>query len=106
MRIVVTRPQRSGERTAAKLEALGHAPVLLPLFHPCHHGERAVAALSDPAGAIAVTSAEALRALATCEEQLAPCLSKPLFAVGGQRRKQRKKPASSKYSPPREMLWV
>lgn len=83
MRIVVTRPQRSGERTAAKLEALGHAPVLLPLFHPIHHGERATSALSDPAGAIAVTSAEALRALATCEEQLAPYLSKPLFAVGG-----------------------
>ncbi|MCZ4432534.1 uroporphyrinogen-III synthase [Agrobacterium sp. SOY23] len=82
MRIVVTRPQRSGERTAAKLEALGHEPVLLPLFHPVHHGERAVAALSDPAGAIAVTSAEALHALATSGERLAPHLSKPLFAVG------------------------
>ncbi|WCK01825.1 uroporphyrinogen-III synthase [Agrobacterium tumefaciens] len=83
MRIVVTRPQRSGERTAAKLEALGHAPVLLPLFYPSHHGERAMAALSDPAGAIAVTSAEALLALATSGELLAPYLSKPLFAVGG-----------------------
>lgn len=83
MRIVVTRPQRSGERTAAKLEALGHTPVLLPLFHPVHHGERAISALSNPMGAIAATSAEALRALARSEEQLAPYLSKPLFAVGG-----------------------
>ena len=83
MRIVVTRPQRSGERTAAKLEALGHEPVLLPLFHPIHHGERAISALSAPLAAIAVTSAEALRALDTFEEQLAPHLSKPFFAVGG-----------------------
>lgn len=83
MRIVVTRPQRSGERTAAKLEALGHAPVLLPLFHPVHHGGRAISALSTPLAAIAVTSAEAVRALDTFGEQLAPHLPKPLFAVGG-----------------------
>lgn len=83
MRIVVTRPQRSGERTAAKLEALGHRPVLLPLFYPAHHGTRAVQALSDSLGAIAVTSAEAVRALNPFAEQLAPHLSKPLFAVGG-----------------------
>lgn len=83
MRIVVTRPQRSGERTAAKLEALGHEPVLLPLFHPVHHGERAVSALSGPLAAIAVTSAEALRALETSRNQLVPVPSKPLFAVGG-----------------------
>nr|WP_295978362.1 uroporphyrinogen-III synthase [uncultured Agrobacterium sp.] len=83
MRIVVTRPQRSGERTAAKLEALGHEPVLLPLFHPVHHGERAISALSGPLAAIAVTSAEAVRALDTFGERLAPHLSKPLFAVGG-----------------------
>lgn len=83
MRIVVTRPQRSGERTAAKLEALGHEPVRLPLFHPAHHGERAISALSGPVGAIAVTSAEAVRALDTFEGQLAPHLPKPLFAVGG-----------------------
>ncbi|AYM06548.1 uroporphyrinogen-III synthase [Agrobacterium radiobacter] len=82
MRIVVTRPQRSGERTAAKLEALGHEPVLLPLFHPAHHGERAISALSGPLAAIAVTSAEALRALETSRDRLAPHLSKPLFAVG------------------------
>ncbi|MFK3778931.1 uroporphyrinogen-III synthase [Agrobacterium sp. NPDC089420] len=83
MRIVVTRPQRSGERTAAKLAALGHEPVSLPLFHPVHHGERAVSALSGPLAAIAVTSAEAVRALDPFGERLAPHLSKPLFAVGG-----------------------
>ncbi|NSZ63992.1 uroporphyrinogen-III synthase [Agrobacterium tumefaciens] len=82
MRIVVTRPLRSGEKTAAKLEALGHEPVLLPLFHPVHHGERAISALSEPLSAIAVTSAEALRALRDFRHRLAPHLSKPLFAVG------------------------
>ncbi|WP_333898222.1 uroporphyrinogen-III synthase [Agrobacterium pusense] len=82
MRIVVTRPQRSGERTAAKLEALGHRPVLLPLFYPVHHHERAISALSHPMTAIAVTSAEALRALETSRDRLVPNLSKPLFAVG------------------------
>lgn len=82
MRIVVTRPLRSGEKTAAKLEALGHEPVLLPLFHPAHHGERAILALSAPLAAIAVTSAEALRALETAGDRLNPHLSKPLFAVG------------------------
>ncbi|CUX33674.1 uroporphyrinogen-III synthase [Rhizobium oryzihabitans] len=82
MRIVVTRPHRSGEKTAAKLEALGHQPVLLPLFHPVHYGEHAIPALSDPLSAIAVTSAEALRSLETLRDRLAPHLSKPLFAVG------------------------
>lgn len=106
MRIVVTRPQRSGERTAAKLEALGHEPVLLPLFHPIHHGERAISALSAPLAAIAVTSAEALRALDTFEEQLAPHLSKPFLPSVEQQRKRRKIPASGRYSPPPEMPWV
>ena len=82
MRIVVTRPLRSGEKTAAKLEALGHEPVLLPLFHPVHHSERAISALSEPLSAIAVTSAEAMRALKDFRPRLAPHLSKPLFAVG------------------------
>ncbi|CDN93097.1 uroporphyrinogen-III synthase [Agrobacterium tumefaciens] len=82
MRIVVTRPHRSGEKTAAKLEALGHEPVLLPLFHPVHHGQRAIPALSDPLSAIAATSAEALRSLETLRDRLAPHWSKPLFAVG------------------------
>ncbi|MDH7802969.1 MULTISPECIES: uroporphyrinogen-III synthase [unclassified Rhizobium] len=82
MRIVVTRPLRSGEKTAAKLKALGHEPVFLPLFHPVHHGERAISALSEPLSAIAVTSAEALRALETFRDRLASHLSKPLFAVG------------------------
>jgi uroporphyrinogen-III synthase len=82
MRIVVTRPLRSGEKTAEKLKAFGHEPVLLPLFHPVHYGERATSALSEPLSAIAVTSAEALRALEALRDRLAPHLSKPLFAVG------------------------
>lgn len=100
MRIVITRPQRLGERTAAKLEALGHEPVLLPLFYPVHHGERAVSALSAPLAAIAVTSAEALRALETSRDGLAPYLSEPLFAVGGATAEAAEKPASNRFSPP------
>ncbi len=82
MRIVVTRPQRSGEKTAAKLRSLGHEPVLLPLFHPLHHGERALDVMSRPFGAIAVTSTEALRALEKAGSGPVPHQPKPLFAVG------------------------
>ena len=63
MRIVVTRPLLSSRRTAEKLRAHGHEPVLLPLTTPVHNGEAAVVALSGPHAALAATSAEAIRAL-------------------------------------------
>ncbi|UXS02520.1 uroporphyrinogen-III synthase [Agrobacterium tumefaciens] len=82
MRIVVTRPERSGKKTAAKLKALGHDPVPLPLFHPIHYGDLAGAALAAPKSALAVTSAEAIRALKPLGTSLTPYFTKPIFAVG------------------------
>lgn len=82
MRVVVTRPQHSGERTARRLAEMGHDALLLPLSAPVHDAEAAGHALSETQGAIAVTSAEAIRALAALGEALDPHLHRPLFAVG------------------------
>lgn len=82
MRVVVTRPAHSAERTAERLRKLGHDPVLLPLAYPVHRPEAALRALASSQGAIAVTSAEAIRALASLGEALEAHLSRPLFAVG------------------------
>lgn len=82
MRVLVTRPAHSGERTAQRLRDLGHEPLLLPLAWPVHETEAALQALTASKGAIAITSAEALRALSTLGGRLTPHLSRPLFAVG------------------------
>lgn len=83
MRVVVTRPRPAAERTAAKLEQLGHQPVLLPLL-AAEHVPGAFAALPPPeTTALVVTSAEALRALAAESlEAQRPYLALPLYAVG------------------------
>ncbi len=62
MRMLVTRPEPDASDTAARLGALGIAPVLAPLL--VH--ETLSSTLPDPAGfaALALTSANALRALA------------------------------------------
>jgi uroporphyrinogen-III synthase len=73
MRVVVTRPQADGERTAALLEALGHEVLVAPLM-------RIEAMSADVAGtwtAIAVTSANAFRSSVP-----AGFASLPVFAVG------------------------
>ncbi|WP_168878734.1 uroporphyrinogen-III synthase [Rhizobium sp. P28RR-XV] len=82
MRVVVTRPRHSGERTVRRLTQMGHEAFLLPLAEPVHHTEEAGRALLSTQGAIAVTSAEAIRALAPLGPDLAPHLSRSLFAVG------------------------
>lgn len=82
MRVVVTRPSRSGEKTATMLEAMGHTPVLLPLSAPQHDPTAAFAGLSSHPAAIAVTSAEAIHVLTLLGDALAPHLQTPLFAVG------------------------
>ncbi len=82
MRVVVTRPAHSGERTAGRLAGLGHEAVLLPLTHPVHDGKAAGDALAGSRGALAVTSAEAIRTVGDLGPALAPQLSRPLFAVG------------------------
>jgi uroporphyrinogen-III synthase len=82
MRVVVTRPQHSGERTISRLAEMGHEALPLPLSEPMHDVDTARQALSDTQDAIAITSAEAIRALAALGRNLAPHLDRPLFAVG------------------------
>lgn len=82
MRVIVTRPEHSAARTAARLTSLGHEPVLFPLTRPQHHPHAAARALEEPHAALAVTSAEALRALETIGTLPRPVLATPLFAVG------------------------
>jgi uroporphyrinogen-III synthase len=61
---------------------MGHEPLLLPLSNPVHLADAAFAGLARTDSAIAVTSAEAIRAIATRREALVPHLERPLFAVG------------------------
>jgi uroporphyrinogen-III synthase len=73
MRVVVTRPQADGERTAAALEALGHEALVAPLMRI----EPIAADLSGTWSAVVITSANALQAVrATTDKTL------PVFAVG------------------------
>ena len=82
MRVLVTRPKASGERTAKKLEARGHQPVLLPLTKAVHDLQATSAGLAASTGALVVTSAEAIRALGALGGSLSAHLGRPLFAVG------------------------
>jgi len=73
MRVVVTRPQADGERTAAALEALGHEVLVAPLMRI----EPVAANLAGTWSAVVITSANALQAIpATADKTL------PIFAVG------------------------
>lgn len=80
MRVLVTRPAVSGERTAAKLAALGHHPLLLPLSEPFHDLEAAQRALTRTPRAIVLTSGEAVRVLGALD--VSPLASIPILAVG------------------------
>ncbi|MGO8005386.1 uroporphyrinogen-III synthase [Rhizobium ruizarguesonis] len=82
MRVLVTRPAHSATRTAQRLRDMGHEPLLMPLRQPLHDSVAALAALATTSGAIAVTSAEAIRVLSALGEKLRPHLARPLFAVG------------------------
>lgn len=82
MRVLVTRPQRQGERTAKRLRDMGHEPMLLPLLEPVHNTSAAIDALDGSTAPVAITSAEAVRALAASPEALRPHLERPLYAVG------------------------
>jgi uroporphyrinogen-III synthase len=79
VRLLVTRPEPDGERTAAKLRARGHEVMLAPLLR--------VEILPDadlgdgPWGALALTSANAVRAVAQ-HRRRAELLRLPVFAVG------------------------
>lgn len=79
MSILVTRPHPDNEATAESLRARGHKVLLAPAlkFEPvAFHGERGA-----DHGAIIVTSANALRAIASQLPDLG-LLDLPLFAVG------------------------
>lgn len=83
MRVLVTRPMLAAERTAAELTKRGHEPVLLPLMRAEHRLGGLRQRPAPQTSALAVTSAEAIRALAKLsqDERLA-YLDLPLFAVG------------------------
>ena len=82
MRVLVTRPEHSARRSAARREALGHEPIMLPLARAVHDPKAAQAALARPHHALAVTSAEAIRAISSLGPALFPFLTKPMFVVG------------------------
>lgn len=81
MRVTVTRPEHSGLKTAARLKALGHEPIVLPLSEPVHNIETIKQVLKKPFSSVAITSAEALAALATLTFD-SLLLQKTLVVVG------------------------
>jgi len=82
MRVLVTRPRPAAERTARKLEAMGHTAIVLPLMQAQHFVAAVRAGFARPHDAIAVTSAEAVRVLAGLGPDLQAHLATPFFAVG------------------------
>jgi uroporphyrinogen-III synthase len=77
MRVVVTRPQSDGERTAAALRARGHHVLVAPLMRV----EPVAADLGGQWGAVIVTSANAPSVIADNPARNALYML-PLFAVG------------------------
>jgi uroporphyrinogen-III synthase len=79
MRLIVTRPEPDGARTAAALRARGHQAELVPLLRvePCLDAELGPA----PWGAVLITSPNAARAVAS-HRRKAELLDLPVFAVG------------------------
>ena len=75
MRILITRPQAEAERTAARLIALGHEPVIAPVLRIERTEDTPPSGSFD---ALIVTSVNAVPALADLEDGRAP----PVFAVG------------------------
>ncbi len=82
MRILVTRPQPAAARTAERLRAMGHEPLVISLMQGIADPEAARAALLEPYSALALTSAEAVRTLASIAESLGAHLDIPVFCVG------------------------
>ena len=82
MRVLVTRPEPAASRTAAELRRRGHEPLLLPLAVAEHDINALAKALARPHAAIAVTSAEAVRALQALPDLPSALFGLPCFAVG------------------------
>lgn len=82
MRVLVTRPEPAATRTAERLRALGHEPVVMPLSVAKRFPERVAEALQSNLAGIMVTSAEAIRTLAETDPAERAWTRLPLFAVG------------------------
>ncbi|MDI7862453.1 uroporphyrinogen-III synthase [Rhizobiaceae bacterium n13] len=82
MRVIVTRPELAARRTARRLESLGHTALLLPLAEPVHDPLAVERSFGWPHATIAVTSAEAVRAMQLLGRALSPHLDTTLFSVG------------------------
>lgn len=82
MRVLVTRPATSGAQTAERLKALGHEPVLLPLFVACHLPVPADAKRSAQHSGLIFTSAEAIRGLEADPGALHRLRALQVFTVG------------------------
>lgn len=82
MRVLVTRPEGSAQKTAARLTELGHTPIIIPLAKPVHDKEATLAALSKQHSAIAITSGEAVSALLSIGDAIDRHLLTTIFAVG------------------------
>jgi uroporphyrinogen-III synthase len=79
VRLLVTRPQPDGERTAAALRARGHEPLVAALMRI--ETVAGIAIGEGPWSAVIVTSTNALRAIET-HPRRAALTRLPLFAVG------------------------
>jgi len=79
VRLLVTRPEPDGERTAAKLRALGHGVELASLIRIEPIGDAEIGV--GPFAAVLMTSANALRAVAS-HARVAELRSLPVFVVG------------------------
>jgi uroporphyrinogen-III synthase len=77
MRVVITRPQADGERTATALRARGHEVLVAPVMRV----EVIAASLAGEWDAVIVTSANAPNAIAQNPARDA-LIKRPLFAVG------------------------
>lgn len=79
MRLLLTRPERDAERTAAALRARGHTVVIAPLIRIEPIADAEIGA--GPWAAILVTSANAAPAI-TAHPRFAGLRALPVFAVG------------------------
>jgi uroporphyrinogen-III synthase len=83
MRLLVTRPEPDGERTAALLRAQGHEVTVLPLLRIEAAGQAQLG--TGPWAAVLLTSANAARAIAT-HRRFKELVGLPAYAVGARTR--------------------
>ncbi|MDP3525288.1 MAG: uroporphyrinogen-III synthase [Hoeflea sp.] len=82
MRVLVTRPEPGGARTAARLVQAGHDPVLLPLFETRVTASPQDLPPADRIGGLIATSARAFALFETGDLRDTAFLDVPVHAVG------------------------